>query len=199
MPERSRIVLNDDRTITIWLDGGQCVVLRPPTVEQWAEIGVAYLAAAEVTTAPESVDARALFRRICGIPLDIGEALVEAPYARALATVIGMLSNTSEPDPAHLPSWAAEQGLFDTFYGHWRRVEIIHGEIGDEEAATSPSPVTDSAVATPAQPWKPDPNGSDIPVFDLEAARADLPGGSVDQGPASAGMAGTGRLEPTGT
>ena len=168
---RSRVLLHENRWITLVLDGEQEVDLRPPTVTEWGKILRAYAVAQAVVAEAASSDG-SVVRTLYGLgPIESDateEPLEPAPYAVALSKVIDLLSRT-KVDAGELPMWAG-QSLMQVLYDHWRSVDIVE----DADAPVT-SPAADSATVGADAPWVAR-EGSDLPIFDLEAAVASANG-----------------------
>lgn len=129
-PEQSRIILNADRTITIVMDDRRRVVLRPPSIGQFRQVRDRYAVADK-----EYKDALHQLVIDAGVPgeaqllaIDVDKAIVgeeTSPYAAAFAFMVGVLSDTMEPDPDSLPMWAGRGGVYAVAAGHWRYVQIV--------------------------------------------------------------------------
>lgn len=203
----SRLVLHSNKHATAIMADGSKVGVRPPSVGEWRQVAHAYArarqqvrdAAGRTATGADAttIQLDALYGYDPTTDPDAdpdapGEKQ-PAPYAEAFATVLRLLGQ-STIDADALPLWCSSGGLFQSLYDHWRTVDVVLAQPPDDTADIPPGGAGAVADSAPPIDAPIPPDGSAMPVFDLEAAVAEHTAAGTLNGPppvAAGGISGT--------
>lgn len=203
--EPSRLILHANRHVTLVLDDGTKMHLRPPNLDEWRVILAAYLKAEEddpEDLVPET--ARGPLQRQYGGRGDNPDEKPDSPFATAFATTVKILTG-SELAPGRLPIWASSPRVFTSLYDQWRRVDIViedaepdaaevppggYGAVSSQSANLPPAPAGEEA---PVVVYDPDADADAVPVVDYTAPVVHPVAGGMGPGTAP----GAARLAPT--